>query len=812
MRFWLIWSARDLRRRWIQVVATALVIAIGVAVFAGLGGMRGWREQSARDSFAKLAFHDVRVSLAADTFVGDGRLAAVLERLPNPGMVSAGQERLVVPTQIDAAPSGREVFTPGRIVGVPVGSPDRVDLVRAIRGRTLRADDANRSVAVIDRSYASFYDLPTTGTLRLAGGATVRYVGQGQSPQYFLVTSDTGFGGESTLGVLYVPLESAQRFARRRGQVNELELRLAPGTDPAAAKRDLERAFATGLPDAGASVTLGAEEPSYRILFRDAKNDQRMMTFFGLLVLLGACIAAFNLVSRTVEAERREIGIGMALGAPPRLLALRPLMLGAEIALLGTVLGAILTVWIAGAFASVYEQLLPLPAYADPFRPGVFARGALVCFALSFGAIIWPVWRGVTVQPIEAIRVGFRSASGGGLAPLVKRLHLPGGSVAQMAFRNAARTPRRTLLAVMGLAGVIGAMVALVGIVDSFNRTIDQSESGLAGSTPDRINVTLDGFYRTAGPELRAIARAPGVSASEPRIDTTATIAANGRRLPVVLSVAGAGPGGGVWRPAISEGAPARRADEIVIAHKAAEDLGVAVGDTVTLRRPVRRAGAGLATEAVRVRVTGIDQNPFRVFAYMPAAQAGEMGLAGVANAVAVVPREGVSQGSVQRGLFTLPGVATTRPVTADTDALGDTIDQFKGIIQVAALAAVALALLMAFNIAGISIEERRREYATMFAYGLPVRSALRMAATENMIIGVLGTLLGIGIGMLAISWITGSLMAETWPELGIISHVSAATAGLAVVVGVVIVSLTPLLMPRRMTRMDIPSTLRVVE
>jgi putative ABC transport system permease protein len=790
------------------VVATALVIAIGVAVFAGLGGMRGWREQSARDSFATLAFHDVRVSLAADSFVRDGRLAAVLERLPDPSMVSAAQERLVAPTQIDAAPSGREVFTPGRIVGVPVASPDRVDLVRAIRGRTLQSGDANRRVAVIDRSYANFYDLPTTGTLALAGGATVRYVGQGQSPQYFLITSDTGFGGESTLGVLFMPLDSAQQLAGRPGQVNELELRLAPGTDPAAAKRELQRAFAAGLPDAGASVTLGAEEPAYRILFRDAKNDQRMMTFFGLLVLLGACIAAFNLVSRTVEAERREIGIGMALGAPTPLLALRPLMLGAEIALLGTVLGALLTVWIAGAFASVYEQLLPLPAYADPFRPGVFARGALVCFALSFGAIVWPVWRGVTVQPIEAIRVGFRSASGGGLAPLIKRLHLPGGSVAQMAFRNAARTPRRTLLAVVGLAGVIGAMVALVGIVDSFNRTIDQSESGLAGRTPDRINVTLDGLYRTSGPELRAIARAPGVSASEPRIETTAAIAANGHSLPVVLSVGG----GGVWQPAIEEGAPARRADEIVIAHKAAEDLGVGVGDTVALRRPVRRSAAGLATEAVRVRVTGIDSNPFRVFAYMPAAQAGEMGLAGVANAVAVVPEDGVSQGAVQRGLFKLPGVATTRPVTADTDALGDTIDQFKGIIQVAALAAVALALLMAFNIAGISIEERRREYATMFAYGLPVRSGLRMAATENMIIGVLGTLLGIGIGMLAISWITGSLMAETWPELGIISHVSAVTGVLAVVVGVVIVSLTPLLMPRRMTRMDIPSTLRVVE
>ena len=77
----------------------------------------------------------------------------------------------------------------------------------------------------------------------------------------------------------------------------------------------LVAALARTLP--GATVTLGREEQSYAIMFRDAKNDQRMMTFFGLLVLLGASIGAFNLVGRAVDAERREIGIGMALGVPP---------------------------------------------------------------------------------------------------------------------------------------------------------------------------------------------------------------------------------------------------------------------------------------------------------------------------------------------------------------------------------------------------------------------------------------------------------------------------------------------------------------
>lgn len=123
--------------------------------------------------------------------------------------------------------------------------------------------------------------------------------------------------------------------------------------------------------------------------------------------------------------------------------------------------------------------------------------------------------------------------------------------------------------------------------------------------------------------------------------------------------------------------------------------------------------------------------------------------------------------------------------MTADTDALADTMDQFKSIIQVAAGAALVLAVLMAFNLAAISLEERRREYATM---------------------------LGLLVGFIAIGWMIEELFADTWPEIGIIRHLSPGSYLIALVVGVGAVTLTPYLMSRRLTRMDVPSTLRVVE
>ena len=68
-RFWLRWSWRDLRRRWLQVLATSLVIAVGTGLYAGLGGMQEWRERSNDMSFAALAYHDLRVDLSEGSYV-----------------------------------------------------------------------------------------------------------------------------------------------------------------------------------------------------------------------------------------------------------------------------------------------------------------------------------------------------------------------------------------------------------------------------------------------------------------------------------------------------------------------------------------------------------------------------------------------------------------------------------------------------------------------------------------------------------------------------------------------------------------------
>ena len=608
---------------------------------------------------------------------------------------------------------------------------------------------------------------------------------------------------------MFTSLETAQRTTAGRRVVNDLVLRLDPGVDPVAIRAQLESALdSTEL--AGA-VTSQADEAAHRILYQDAEGDQQLFNIFAVLILAGAAFATFNLAARIVEAQRREIGIGMALGVPPRELAIRPLLLGVQIALAGAVFGIAIGLLAGDIFRGVLNDLLPLPATRTPFEVGVFLRGALLGLLLPILATAIPVWRGVRLTPIEAIRVGFRSAKSSGVARVGKRLRLPGSSIAQLPLRNVLRAPRRTLMTVLGIAAVVTVVVAFLGFVDSFLATVDRSEAEVAQGVPDRITVSLEGFDRDRGGTVSAVKRAAGVAAAEPRLELPGALASAEGSFDASISLLNFN--SAIWRPTVVEGsAPAAGERGIVIAQEAARDLGVGVGDEVTVSHPVRAANGSFTVAETAVVVTGLHPNPFRSFAYLDRSQAAAMGMSGLANQISVDPSPGASQETIARELFGVPGIASVERATATADFVRDVLDDFVGILRVTVGFALALALLIAFNSTTISADERARENATMLAFGIPVRGAVGLAVGESLITGLLGTALGLGGGLLVIGWVVNQTLPDTLPDLGLVVSISGGSMLVAALVGVIAVALAPLLTARRIRRMDVPSTLRVVE
>jgi len=149
----------------------------------------------------------------------------------------------------------------------------------------------------------------------------------------------TVFLSQKTFAVLFTTLSAAQQLAGTPGRVNDLVLTLKPGS-LSAVQRELRAALAAVRPPVSATISTRAGIPSYRVLYDDIKGDAEMWRAIALLLLAGAAFAALNLTTRIVEAQCREIGIGMALGVHPRLLAVRPLLFAAQVALIGVAFGA----------------------------------------------------------------------------------------------------------------------------------------------------------------------------------------------------------------------------------------------------------------------------------------------------------------------------------------------------------------------------------------------------------------------------------------------------------------------------------------
>jgi putative ABC transport system permease protein len=795
------WSWRDLRRRWLLVTAIALVIALGTGMFAALQSMTAWRRASNDASFAQLAMHDLEVALGAGQLIDEGALIGALAGLPDPSVVAEAEERLLLPTPIEVVTGDDPILVSGELVGM--AADPAVARVHVFEGAGLDRGP------VLDVSFARYHDLPATGTVRVRG-EELAYVGTGVGPEYVYITGGErgGLFAHARYAVLFTPREVAQRLGGHPGQVNDLVLTLVSGSDLETVRADVERTLAGALP-VTVEVTTRFDDPVYSVLYEDIDNDQQLMSIMALLILAGAAFAAFNLTSRIVEAERREIGIGMALGAPPARIAIRPLLVGVQVAALGALAGIGLGYLAAGALAGVLSDFIPLPTWVTELTPDAFLQAGLLGLLLPVVATAIPVWRAVRVEPVEAIRTGYLVTRKVGFTHLGRWLRVPGKkSYAEMPLRNVLRAPRRTLLTALGIGAAITTLVAILGLLNTFLVTVDDNTQHLTRTAPDRLVVALDTF-QPADAVAAVVGAVPAVGAAEPGLQLGGRLQHGSADLDVqidVLDFASA-----MWAPELLAGTPPGESG-IVLARKALDDLGVDVGDVVTLTHPRLESSGELVTVATVLPVTGVHPGAFRFQAYLDDAAAGIFGLAGLSNVITVRPAEGVGAVDVERALFDQPGIARVQPVGELGEVLADFVEEFVGIFEVLQVFVLLLALLIAFNSSSITVDERAREHATMFAFGLRLRTVLLMITAESVVTGLLGTVVGLAAGYAVVSWVVAALLPSTFPEAGMVTSLGAGTVVSAAVLGIGAVAVAPLLTVRKLRRMDIPSTLRVME
>ena len=814
---WAKWILRDLRSRWIQVILISFVIAIGTGTYSGLSSTTSWRLKSNDASFSATNMHDFKVYSQSGNLFQEGEIGEILAPLVNKGVITGVEDRLTLPTQIKAEGVNGSVIAPGLLVGIDESrGVSQIDKLHFTGGDWGNYDTGSTiDYAVLDHTFAENNGIPNSSIIELPGGKKIEVSGTGLTPQHFIPINDSGLGFGGVFAIVYMPLNKVQFLQNQEGKTSESLITISNPENRKNLKTELTLILQQSFPNYGIGIEEKKEDRVYKLLYEGAGADQKFYHVIGIAILLGAVFAAFNLTVRVVQSQRREIGIGMAMGASLLSLAARPIILGLNISIFGTIFGILVGKLINGTMRTVLMQELPLPIWLTPFEPKYFLWVGIGGFLAPIIATLVPVIYGLNIQPIDAIRTGHLAPVRKGLSPLLSRLPFPGNTFWQIPFRNLLRTPRRTFLTLLGIAGVIGVMTSVLGMVDSFSLTLDKatSESSIKGS--QRIEVIFDKFQAVDSPIFTYLKDSEAVTEIQPVIQFAGTASniehkKSGDEISILTTVIDFQ--NTMWRPTLVSGKYPKEHNEILISSAAAKSLGATSGDQVLVNHPIVTVQGTPSFLKSQFTISGIHPHPFRAYSYVASSQAKESGMDGLAGGVWIKTDQSADWDKIQTDLYTIAGVSSVQESGINDRAMKEELKGQMNILKIVQFVVLFLALLIAFNTASINMDDRAREHATFMAFGLPVSKIMLMSIIESATLGLLASIAGLGIGFLLLDYFINTVFASALPEIGMYLSVSTTTYVNTIVLGVFAVGIAPVFAIRKLTRTNIPSTLRVLE
>ena len=745
---------RDLKgRRW-QVGAVLLTVMLGVMLYAASYDAYLNLERSYQRTYDRLVF--------ADLTINGGDTAAVTSSADQAAGVVAVQRRAQADVPFRVGDSQRLL---GRIVGLPSSAQPAVDQVDVTAGTYL--DPTRGDGVLVEQHMADHFGLGPGDSLDVLladGWVTVTVLGTAVSPEYLwparsrqeiLTTADD-------FGVLFVPQALVDRAATGV-VVPQVLVRYAAGSDATTLDSELGRAAAA----AGATgVVTQAEQASNAALQEDVNGFGELSLMFPLLFLGAASLATYMLLSRLVTAERMQIGALRANGLSRRIILRHYLAFGLAIGTSGAVVGAVLGGVLGALITGVYTSSLSIPDTVVGFHPSTVAVGVAFGVVAGLAAAWAPARAALRVSPADAMRGD--TPMHGGRVSLAERMlpplrRLP--SRWRMALRGVGRNPRRSLSTVVGV--VLGLVLVFVswGMVDTTEVLLDRQFGQV-----ERQSSQL--FYEgaVADADVRAAADASGVRAAEPVAQLAVAVSAGapgarsaGYGTQIVAFLPDTTMHGFLAYGGSSIELPA---DGVLLGSAAGSQLGVAVGDPVTLSFPTLNT-------SVETLVAGFVSEPLGTSAYIarpaldsllaeakPAVSSEVLAEPGVGS-VMVQAAEGANPTDVHSELASLPGVSVVVDSRALYDVAQSLLTFFYVFVGVMLVFGALLAFALIFTTMSVNISERTGELATMRASGFGLGSVARLLTGENVLLTLAGIVVGLPVAVLTASLFMSSFSSD---------------------------------------------------
>ena len=697
--------------------------------------------------------------------------------------------------------------------------PDAPGEVLALHGSNRFDDVAVGDTFELDAASGTYQDVYTAGTLTVVGvassadyfygdGREVTNVGSGvldavlvgcaqdlydlQKSTIFSVLNNEGVMGmlgadpiEIAYTDVWVQFEGTEGHERFTSGYKDF---LADGTEEIEAIVDdrlqpffdlIESAEESGFGSILTSMGISADNVDWLILDRASTNVsyvsydmnvekvQDIAGVFPIFFIVVAALVALTSMTRMVEEDRMQIGTFKALGYGRGRIMSKYLIFCCLASLIGCVAGVLIGFsLLPSIFWRAYGTMYTLPALEYGFSPW-FALAVLVIAIAGTAIVTWAACRSSLKERPAALMQP--KAPKAGKRVLIERIGFlwkPLKFKWKATLRNIFRYKKNMLLTIISVMGCTALILTGFGLNDSISSVSDMQFGDIilydavvdyTGDLSATENEALLDFIGEEGEDhislysenvqLRFGESGKQVEGSE-NVDFyivddaqqfTSFISLHERKNSAIIDVSG---------------------DGIVLAENIAVVYDVSVGDTVSYRSGGR---------TVELRVDAICENYTGTYAYISAdTYADRIGAVPADNTLLVKTDVSAGDEAAVRALLDgnvkEDGSADAVSVSA-VEFTQTSADTFAGlestmglVILVLVVSAGALAAIVLYNLTNINIDERRREIATLRVLGYRRAEVAGYIYRESAILTIVGSLLGLGLGVLLHRFIIGQV------------------------------------------------------
>lgn len=462
---------------------------------------------------------------------------------------------------------------------------------------------------------------------------------------------------------------------------------------------------------------------------------------FPVFFFLVAALICMTTMNRMVEEQRTQIGVLKALGYGNGAIMCKYLFYAGSAAAAGAVLGCVIGTWLFPKVIwmgySIMYSMGEITYYFDGWLAVFSLLAALLC---SMGAAYVSCRYELYSVPANLIRP--KAPKSG------KRIFLEniGFFWSRMKFlhkvsvRNIFRYKKRFFMMILGISGCTALLLTGFGVKDSVTNVADMQydeiqvyDIGITFSESVQ-KADLDQLNEKTGNVLERYAC---------RYEESVDLDFDGKTKSMYLGIAqNTEEIGDFLKLKTTNGEniayPAK--GEVVLTAKAAETLGIRVGDSVVLRDS--------EMNSLTVEVCALCENYIYNYAYVnQETYVQQLGTEPEYKSAYVVVKEGVDIHEAAAAVADQSNVLSVA-VTGDMrERIASMMKSMDYIVLLIIVCAGSLAFIVLYNLTNINITERIREIATIKVLGFYARETADYVFRENLALTGLGALAGLGLG-----------------------------------------------------------------